>query len=408
MVVAVTTPDFDTYPIEHTIMSAESRDVWVQVVWSDGRISRFHHIWLRDNCPCDECVHQGTREQMFELVSVSSDVHAISATVAASGGLSIIWSEFEHSSLFHAGWLRANDYGDEARAARVSPIITWDASTWSVPPTFDGLAVLSDDDALYEWLTALRTYGATRLRNVPCTDTAIGDIAGRIGIVRETNFGVLWDVWSEPNPVTNANTALPLPPHVDLPTREYQPGLQFLHCLENEAIGGDSILVDGFRIAELLRRQYPEHYRTLTTVPWNWANRATTTDYRFRSPLIVSAPDGSVNEVRVGNWLRAPLDLPFDDVERAYSAYRVLFEMTYRTDLQLRFRFEPGDLIAFDNRRALHARSEFTDVGGRRHLRGCYTERDELYSRLRMLERSMREKRVATSATYSATHSSMG
>ena len=82
-------------------------------------------------------------------------------------------------------------------------------------------------------------------------------------------------------------------------------------------------------------------------------------------------------------------------------AYRVLFEMTYRTDLQLRFRFEPGDLIAFDNRRVLHARSEFTDVGGRRHLRGCYTERDELYSRLRMLERSMREK--AVSASHSTT-----
>ena len=145
----------------------------------------------------------------------------------------------------------------------------------------------------------------------------------------------------------------------------------------------------------MLRHNHPEEYATLTTVSWDWSNRSKTTDYRWRSPIIVTASDGTVTEVRVGNWLRAPLDIPFDQVDAAYNAYRCLFEMTYRVDLQLRFRFEPGDLIAFDNRRALHARSEFTDVGGKRHLRGCYTERDELHSRLRMLERAMRERREA-------------
>ncbi len=389
------TPDFDSYPIDFSIRSTEIGPSWVELTWSDSRVSRFHNIWLRDNCPCPECVHQGTKEQTFELVAVPPSVHPVAVSLAGDGSLVVVWSNDGHSSEFHAGWLRSNCYSAQARAERVALTTTWDGSTWSVPPTFDGPAVLTDDAALYEWLVALRRYGVTRLRNVPCTDEAIGEVAGRIGIIRETNFGVLWDVWSEPNPVTNANTALPLPPHVDLPTREYQPGLQFLHCIANEAIGGDSILVDGFRIAELLRAESPNDYEILTTVPWSWSNRATTTDYRWRSPVIVTAPDGTVTEMRVGNWLRAPLDVPFEQVESAYNAYRRLFETTYRTDLQLRFRFEPGDLIAFDNRRALHARSEFTEVGGRRHLRGCYTERDELHSRLRMLERAMRERRVA-------------
>ena len=393
------TPDFDSYPIDFTITSVSVRERWVEVVWADGRLSRFHHMWLRDNCPCAGCVHQGTKEQTFELVAVSDDVHPTAATLTDDGSVSVVWSNDAHVSDFHAGWLRENCYSDEARAERVTLRTTWDGTTWPVPPTFDGAEVLVDDAALYEWLVALRTFGATRLRNVPCTQTAIGDIAARIGIVRETNFGVLWDVWSEPNPVTNANTALPLPPHVDLPTREYQPGLQLLHCLANEAIGGDSILVDGFRIAELLREECPDEYHTLTTLSWDWANRATTTDYRWRSPIIVTDADGTVNEVRVGNWLRAPLNVAFEQVELAYRAYRRLFEMTYRAELQVRFRFEPGDLIAFDNRRALHARSEFTDVGGRRHLRGCYTERDELHSRLRMLERAMRERRVANTTS---------
>jgi gamma-butyrobetaine dioxygenase len=234
------------------------------------------------------------------------------------------------------------------------------------------------------------------VQNVPTDLDAIGRLVERIGIVRETNFGRLWDVKSEPNPITNANTALPLPPHVDLPTREYQPGLQFLHCIVNDAAGGENILVDGFRIAEMLRDSDPDAYRILSTVPFQWANRSTSSDYRVNSPVFVTDAAGDLREVRVGNWLRAPLDAPFDMVESCYRAYRALFELTYRLDLQLRFRLEPGDVMAFDNRRALHARGQFVDgVGGRRFLRGCYTERDELYSSLRMIERARRRAAVA-------------
>jgi gamma-butyrobetaine dioxygenase len=395
------TPDFDSFPIDQSIAAVDLQHAWIAVTWSDGRISRFHHIWLRDNCPCDACVHQVTKEQMFELVTVPADIHPLSATVGGDGSLAIEWAEDAHHSEMHAGWLRANAYDDDSRAERATAPITWDGSSFAVPPTFDGPAVLTDDDALLDWLTALSTYGVSRVRNLPTTETAIGDLVGRIGIVRETNFGLLWDVRSEPNPITNANTSLPLPPHVDLPTREYQPGLQFLHCLVNETEGGDNILLDGFRIAELLREESPEDYAVLTTVPWDWANRSRTSDYRWRSPLIVTHSDGSLKEVRVGNWLRSALDLPFDQVESAYRAYRRLFEMTYRADLELRFRLEPGDVMAFDNRRALHARSEFTDMSGRRHLRGAYSERDELHSRIRVLQRARRARRVADLAATS-------
>jgi gamma-butyrobetaine dioxygenase len=250
------------------------------------------------------------------------------------------------------------------------------------------------DDALLDWLLALRRTGVSRVRGVPCEVDAIAELVGRIGIIRETNFGLLWDVRSEPNPITNANTALPLPPQVDLPTREYQPGLQFLHCLVNETEGGDNILVDGFRIAEILRAEHPDEFAILTTVPWQWANRSTTSDYRFDAPPIVLAADGTVREVRVGNWLRGPLDVPLDLVDDVYRAYRLLFESTYRDDLQLRFRLAPGEVMAFDNRRALHARGAFADSTGRRFLRGCYTERDELHSRIRMLERGRRQRRL--------------
>lgn len=394
------TPDFDTYPIDFAITSVEIKAAHIEIVWSDGRTSRYHHIWLRDNCPCAQCVHQITKEQMFELIAVSAGIHPIAATIDSEGALDVTWSadgqrNEEHHSQFHPGWLRSKCYSDAARKERRSEKVTWDAGTFAEPPTFDSAAIMVDDDALYEWLLALHSHGVSRVTNVPCEVDAIGDLVHRIGIVRETNFGVLWDVKSEPNPVSNANTALPLPPHVDLPTREYQPGLQFLHCIVNDTEGGDNILVDGFRIAEILRDEHPADYEVLTTVSWQWANRSKTSDYQFASPLIVTNADGSLREVRIGNWLRTALDVPYDMVESAYQAYRRLFELTYRADLQLRFRLGPGDVMAFDNRRALHARGEFVDMSGSRFLRGCYSERDELHSRMRMIERADRERRTA-------------
>jgi gamma-butyrobetaine dioxygenase len=382
-VTVLLTPDFETYLVT-PLVRADNAERWVEVEWDDGSRARFHHIWLRDNCPCPDCVHQVTKEQTFELISLAAEVAAVTARVGTGGALEIEWSPDGHRSTFHPGWLHAHRYDDRRPAG--DGRVVWDGATPGIPPTFDGPAVLADDDALLDWLLALRSHGLTRLRDVPLDLDAVGRVAGRIGIVRETNFGVLWDVRSEPDPITNANTALSLPPHVDLATREYQPGLQFLHCIENTATGGEGVYLDGFRVAELLRTEHPDAFAVLSTVPWQWANRSKVSDYRWSSTPIVVDRAGTVTEMRVGNWLRAPLAAAFDDVEAAYDAYRTLFELTYRPDLAVRVSWTPGDLLAFDNRRILHGRDAY-DGAGSRFLRGCYCDRDELNSRIRVLQR---------------------
>ena len=62
-----------------------------------------------------------------------------------------------------------------------------------------------------------------------------------------------------------------------------------------------------------------------------------------------------------------------------------------RTDRFLcRTPFSPGDLILFDNRRMLHGRAAFDPQSGVRRLEGCYLDRDEILSRLRVLARRHR------------------
>ena len=128
---------------------------------------------------------------------------------------------------------------------------------------FDYQALMNDNDALLQWLLAVRDIGLTQVRGVPTEPGSLKLIAQRISFIRESNFGVLFNVQSKADADSNAYTAFNLPLHSDLPTRELQPGLQFLHCLVNDADGGESIFVDGFAIAEALRQEDPEAFQSL-------------------------------------------------------------------------------------------------------------------------------------------------
>ena len=56
------------------------------------------------------------------------------------------------------------------------------------------------------------------------------------------------------------------------------------------------------------------------------------------------------------------------------------------------FDYQPGDLVAIDNRPMLHGCRAFDQSDGRRWLQGCFVGRDELLSRLRIPARGRRER----------------
>jgi gamma-butyrobetaine dioxygenase len=208
-----------------------------------------------------------------------------------------------------------------------------------------------------------------------------------IGPVRPSNFGKYFEVISRPDANTNAYTALELAPHTDLSTREYMPGLQFLFCLINEASGGASILADGFAIAEQLKAESAEFYEVLSTLSIPFGTKDRNTDHRYRAPVLEHDLHGDLSTVRHTYWLRSPMSGDFDTITTFYAAYRRFQEITIDPANHLSFRLQPGELMAFDNRRILHGRAAFDPSSGRRLLRGCYNEREELESRLRILYR---------------------
>lgn len=355
-----------------------------RVVFSDGGESVFHFPWLRDNCPSG--FHPDTRERVFDLLALPADF-APSAVRAAADALEVDWPD-GHRSRFAAAWLRDHAYDEAARAARRWTPKTWDAKILPAPPRFDYAAVVADEAARLEWLTALRDYGIAMLENTPADMNAVRRAAETIAFLRRTNFGEEFSVQSKPNPNNVAYTAVELQLHTDLPNREMPPGAQFLHCLQNDAAGGESVFADGFRAAELLRESHPDDFALLANQPLPFRFHDDDNDLRWRGTTIALDEEGGLREIRYHAALTAPLDAPPEIVPALYRAWRRFGELLRGEQLRVNLRLRPGEMVGFHNRRVLHGRRAFNPATGARLLRGCYVDWDEVRSRIRVLERA--------------------
>jgi len=236
------------------------------------------------------------------------------------------------------------------------------------------------------WLASVRRFGFARLTDGPATPETVLDIAAMFGFVRETNYGRLFDVRTEVNPTNLAYTGLGLQAHTDNPYRDPVPTLQILHCIENSAEGGDSMVVDGFAAARRLQDEDPGAFDVLADhcARFEYAGSAGV-HLQTRRPMIELAPDGELIGVRFNNRSAAPItDVPFDRMETYYRAYRRFGEIIDAPDMQVAFKLDPGDSFIVDNTRVLHARRGYSGAGGR-WLQGCYADRDGLLSTLSSL-----------------------
>jgi gamma-butyrobetaine dioxygenase len=373
------------YASERRIVGAAATGGAIRVAWDDGHAVDFHPLWLRSECACLECRSRVTLERTFDHFRLPLDLAPTRVEVSGVGALRLVWSQGGHVSLFDPGWLWSKS---RPRASAAAPV-PWREELAGALPTFEHAAIMSDDRALHAWLVALRDVGLTLLRGVRCAQGEVERIARRISLPRDSNFGVIFDVITKADANSNAYTTIELPGHVDLPTREYQPGFQFFHCLENQAVGGESTYVDGFALAEHLRREEPENFRLLSETPVGFRFYDQASDYAWRAPVIRLARSGEPREIRFNPWLTEPLEVAPERFAAVYRALRRFDELTRDTRFQIRIRLDAGTMSAFDNRRVLHGRAAFDERGGRRHFQGCYVEREEVTNRIRVLERGL-------------------
>ena len=357
----------------------------VELTWADGCTSSLLSLWLRDNAP--ELMHATTRHRVVETSTIPDDVRPSDCDVL-DGDLHLTWAHDGERSVFPAAWLRANDYSNGASYETVVPTL-WDSSSGADIPSASWPALLADDAARCDFLRGFCTYGLALLTDVSNEPGSVLDVANELGVVRPTSWGTVFDVVSMVDANSVAYTNLPLVVHTDEAYRDPAPTVQLQHFLRNDTSGGSASLTDGFKVAADLRRNHPDMFRLLAEHTLHFHFKDATAELAASGPVIRLSPEGEVTAIRYSNHSVRPFRLPPDVMAPYYEAYRTFGRMRESEQYQLRLDMQAGSMYIVDNRRTMHGRSGFSS-GGARHLQSCYIERDELVSRLTILERRLR------------------
>ncbi|MCM2129950.1 TauD/TfdA family dioxygenase [Larsenimonas rhizosphaerae] len=366
----------------------------VTIYFDDDQTGQWPLVWLRDHCPCDTCRHVHSHERLFSLLD--ADIGTPSLTLVPDMyQLTINWPD-GHRSALDTGWLYQRRPGQHDFLPALPAARPWQLPFSPRRITHETLMAERDRGqgaGERQWLQALMRDGLVLLDQGPTTPDEVIRFATHIGPLRDTNFGARFDVVSKPTPNNAAYTALELELHIDLPNWHQPPDIQLLYCLENDAQGGGSTFADGYAVAEDLRIHAPEAFRRLADTPIDFRFQDSEQDITFRAPVIGVDHQDKVTEIRFNNWIRDALDLPLEEITLWYEAYLAFWQRLKNPLFRHELALAPGQMIAFDNRRVLHGRSAFNPETGRRHLQGCYLDRDMIHSRFRVLSRACEHTR---------------
>jgi gamma-butyrobetaine dioxygenase len=410
-----------------------------QTLGHEQQVINISPLYFRDSCSCHQCVDSSTRQKTFETSDLSPALNVSKYTWLPSNRLQITWENdlehlIEHKSVFsHSFLLRSTNL----KARQAFNKQTWNPTLWTRDSIIENLssltfqhdAYMADDRTLASAIHNLLSYGLIFIKNAPTSMDTAKQLAQRIGPLKNTFYGEIWDVKSRPNPKNVAYTSGNLDFHMDMLYLADPPSIQLLHCMKQSTEGGESRFTDAVTAFHNLQI---EHYDLATTL----ANSSVTFHYQndgrhlvrtrpfleggiqpFQQQPASSSRSTSATQkpVRIYpihyqtiNW-SPPFQGPFEtsglppqptiSANTENTAEPVSMEDYVRAAAQFKrtlckdaFVFETkldeGTCVIFNNRRILHARKPYTSVGGERWLRGGYVDMDYLFDRYRTLPRA--------------------
>ncbi|MEP7201274.1 MAG: TauD/TfdA family dioxygenase [Ilumatobacteraceae bacterium] len=349
-------------------------------------------LWLRDACSCSECRDEFSGQRLRGVLALDADTE-IASWRNDGDDIEVTFTPDGHVSHFSKVWLSENVPGKASlfddRSERHRP--PWSAADFDGRPPEVAWHELQRDGAPRALaLGALMRTGILLVRDAPIEPRTVLAVATSFGHVRNTNYGDLFDVRVEAQPVNLAFTGRAIAPHTDNPYRDPVPGVQLLHCLQSSPGGGENVFLDGFAVAALVRDEDAQAFATLSSTPVTFKYEDANTLLRASGPIITVNAAGEVRGIRWNDRSIQPPAVKPELVGDVYRAMRVFAATLQRPELHIRLTLEPGDCIVFDNTRVLHARTAFEGGSGARHLQGCYADLDGLASTVAVLERQHR------------------
>ncbi len=372
------------YPEMHmaTISSLTTSTISLEVRWNDGLTTRFPWIWLRDHDHDPDTLHPVTQQRQLYTAALPSEVVSSGASIDGDC-LRISWSHGGADSVLPVPFLARYRLASPTDGAVAVRATHWDAAAIGESmPTVEYEAVMDSDDGVGRWLTTVAEYGFCIASGTPPTAEATETLLRRVGYVRETIFGGMWEFTADLTKADTAYTNLELRPHTDGTYSHDAPGVQLLHCLRFEGTGGQSTMVDGFHLAARMRKDHPDHFAVLAAVDVPGQYIGDGSHLMAARPTFRVGRSGDVVQVSFNNYDRAPFLLDEREMVDFYDALRTFERLANDSEMQWRHVLAPGQALLFDNWRVLHGRSSYTGV---RQMCGGYVNREDVESRLRQL-----------------------
>jgi len=371
-------------PTAQALLSgATDIDAELQVSWQ-GKASqdRFSYAWLRDHCHAKESLHPDTLQRQVDTFTIPAGIAPAKVEVTDGGrSLHIVWKHDGFTSILPAAflWDIAQNNGREAAPRRH----LWDRAVMVENfPTMNHADIMASDEGLLRWLSLVEEYGFALASGVPPTNEATKELVTRIGYVPESIFGGMWDFTANMAFKDTAYTSAAIGPHTDGTYSIDSPGYQMFHCVKFDGSGGESTLVDGFKIADEIRRSDPIAFEVLSTVKVPAHYLGDGVHLRGEHPVVGLDHSGDVVQIAYNNYDRAPFRLPTPRMNAFYRALKLFNRMINDPANEISMRLAPGTALLFDNWRTLHGRRAYQGV---RWLCGAYLNKEDFESKLRVL-----------------------
>ena len=224
-----------------SIKSLKPQNDGLSVIWNDGSYEIFPWLWIRDHSESEKDLHPDSKQRQIDVFSQTPQNSVIETVVDQNSKKVVIrWADLTESSVSF------NLLESMAIASNPNAQALNNETFWNYPSEIKNFPKMTYDDfmsdsGLEKWLVHIQENGFVLVSDSPVSSEATKDLMERIAYVRNSIFGG-FSVWDNKldNPDDTAFTSLAIEPHTDGTYVHDAPGLQTLHCLKKDSVGGEN------------------------------------------------------------------------------------------------------------------------------------------------------------------------
>ena len=350
----------------------------INILFSNNKEDNFLNIWLRDHARDEDSWDHRSNQRKIFTAKLDPKLHIKKAILKDNGkSVDILWSDLKKPINYSSNFFLENSNKSQKINKNIQ---IWDKKDIGEEIYTDFQNTITND-GFKEFLEKLYKFGFVVIQNCKTEMSSVEKIANKIGYVRESIFGGLWSFESNNDMADSAYTQDELRPHTDSTYSNDAPGLQLLLCCHYEATGGESIMVDGFKIAEKIYKENKDLYTLLSEIEVTGQYIGDGVFLEAKRPIFKLNSNKELVQVSFNNYDRAAFRMDDEKTLKFYDAIREFDLIANNREYQWRHILKPGELLIFNNWRILHGRGSFK---GDRKMSGCYINKEDFDSSCRM------------------------